>query len=323
MTAIAEVASHIPSKSETIEQVGEQLDIDKRHIELFTRFFGLREVRVAPERSYTDRLVDAAGNLGQLQGNESRVRYVLIARTARDLSTTTEDPVHEVVERLGLDNAIGFAVTEHACASALYAIWMGGWLLRDEDPDSLALVLMGEVPEMEGFYLPGTAVMGDSTAACLVSASGERDRLCSYAFKLNPSCEQALAEAVAGYKSTEEAFSQHMGHATEELGKIYIEELSEVLQEAAERSGLALEDMKLILPHNVNRISWRRVCKRIGFPMDKVMTDLIPITGHCYTADSFLNYVEALRQDYLEPGDHYMVVGVGTHGSFASMVFQR
>ncbi|HEU5129013.1 MAG TPA: 3-oxoacyl-[acyl-carrier-protein] synthase III C-terminal domain-containing protein [Glycomyces sp.] len=323
MIALAEVASHIPEKSETIEEVGRQLDIDGKHIELFTRFFGLREVRVAPDRGYADRLVDAARNLTRLRGNEARVRYVLVARTARDLSTTASDPVHEVVERLGLENATGFAVTEHACASGLYAIWMGGWLLRDEDPDALALVLMGEVPEMEGFYLPGTAVMGDSTAACLVSASGERDRLRSYAYRINPSCERALADAVAGYQSMEDAFSQHMGTATEELGKIYIEELSEVLMDAAAQAGVALQDMKLILPHNVNRISWIRVCKRIGVPITQVMTDLIPITGHCYTADSFLNYVEAQRQSRLEPGDHYMVVGVGTHGSFASMVFQR
>lgn len=323
MIAIAEVASHIPEESETIEQVGRQLAIDPRHVELFTRFFGLREVRVAHDRGYVDRLLDAAGKLTQLRGNESRVRYVLVARTARDLSTLAEDPVSEVLERLGLEHAVGFAVTEHACAAGLYAIWMGGWLLQDEDPDALALVLMGEVPEMEGFYLPGTGVMGDSTAACLVRASGERDRLRSYAFRINPKCEEALSQAFENYVSTDQAFSQHLGNATEELGKIYIDELSEVLQEAAEKAGLALQDMKMILPHNVNRISWIRVCKKIGFPITKVMTDLIPITGHCYTADSFINYVEADRQHRLEPGDHYMVVGVGTHGSFSSMVFER
>jgi hypothetical protein len=38
-----------------------------------------------------------------------------------------------------------------------------------------------------------------------------------------------------------------------------------------------------------------------------VMLDCIPFTGHCYTADGFTNYVEAVRQGRLREGQYLRV----------------
>jgi 3-oxoacyl-[acyl-carrier-protein] synthase III len=323
MTSIIEVASCIPDEAATIEEIGERFGISRVQVDLFTRFLGLREVRIAPDRGYADRLVDAASNLTTLRGNESRVKYVLAARTALDMATTAEDPLGDVVHRLGLSQAVAFSVTEHACASGMYALWIAGNLLRDEDPDALALILMGEMPSMDGFYLPGTSIMGDSSAACLVSAEGRRDRLASFAYHMNANFEHVLIEAISKATSYEDVFRAQTETSNDELGKTYIEEICRVMDRAASEAGTSLAELAMILPHNVNRISWIRICRAAGISIEKVMTDLIPVTGHCYTADCFLNYVEADRQGLLREGDHYMTVGVGTDGSFASMVFQR
>ncbi len=323
MTSIAEVASRIPEQAEPIEQIGARIGVTEHDVRLFTRLFGLREVRVAHDRGYTDRLVDAARELKTLRGNESRVKYLMVARTFRDIAPQTEDPVGEIAERLGLDDAVGFAVTEHACASGLLALWTAGWLLRDEEPGSLALILTGEIPPIDGFYLPSTTIMGDSSAACLVGAEGERDRLLSYSFRMNPSIDQTMDIAVSHAPDMEDVINKYSEVSSESLRKIYIDEIATVIAEAVEQAGIGMDDLALILPHNVNRISWVRICRRIGYPVEKVMTDLIPITGHCYTADGFLNYGEARRRDLLRPGDHYLIVGVGTGGSFAAMAFQR
>ncbi len=322
MTTIIEVSRHIPDESETVEAIGERIGISRLQIDLFTRYLGLGEVRVAPDRGYADRLVDAAAKLKTLPGNESRVKYMLAARTAQDIATTAEQPLEEVAARLGLRPTV-FSVTEHACASSLYALWIAGNLLRDEDPDALALVLMGETPSMDGLYLPGTSIMGDSSAACLVAADGERDRLVSFAFHMNPSFEHVMAETVDNATSFEDVFRAQTETSTDELGKTYIEEISAVMRRAAADAGTSLEDLAIILPHNVNRISWMRVCRANDLPIEKVMTDLIPVTGHCYTADCFINYVEADDKGLIGEGERYMIVGVGTGGSFAAMVFQR
>lgn len=323
MLSITEVADHIPAQAETVEVLGERFGLTAKEIRLYKRVFGLREVRVAPDRTYADRLLDAAKGLETLRGNESRVKYVLLARSFRDAALTDRDTARVVIEELGLENAIGFAVTDHACSSGLLALWMGGSLLSEEEPDALALILMGEIAPLDRFHLPRAGFMGDSSAACLISTSGERDRLRSYAFRMNSSLDQVMDIAVSHFSGCEEAVRSYSNVANRPLADIYIEDLSLVMEEAVERADLSIHDLALILPHNVNRVPWVRICRNYGIPMERVMTDLMPVTGHCYSADGFLNYAEALRRRRISEGDHYMIVSVGTSGSFAAMVFQR
>ncbi|WP_157930459.1 3-oxoacyl-[acyl-carrier-protein] synthase III C-terminal domain-containing protein [Glycomyces xiaoerkulensis] len=323
MISIAEVADHIPAQTETVESMGRRFGVGAGEMRMLTRVFGLREVRVAPGRSYTDRLLDAARGLEALHGNESRVKYLLLPRSFRDIAQVDTDFIDVLVEELRLENAVGFSVTDHACASGLLALWLGGCLLRDEEPGALALLLSGEIPPLERFYLPGAGFMGDSTAACLISSGGDRDRLCSYAFRMNSSLDQIREITVAHFPEYEEVVMSYSDVEFEPLARIYVDELSAVIHEAAEEAGLSLHDLALILPHNVNRVPWVKICRTYGFPLERVMTDLMPVTGHCYSADGFLNYAEALRRQRIKAGDHYMIVAVGTTGSFAAMVFQR
>jgi 3-oxoacyl-[acyl-carrier-protein] synthase-3 len=323
MTSLVEVACHIPERSESIREAGERLGVSLREQRLFEKFFGLREIRVAPERTYADRLVDAAEKLRTLRGNESRIKYFIAARTFRDVVPASQAPVQEAADRLGLHRALSFSVTEHACASGLLALWTAGWLLRDDEPDAMALLVTGEHAPLEGFYLPETSIMGDSTAACLVTADGARDRLRSYAYRMNPSIEETMEMAVMHSPDMEDVISKYSSVSAEELKKFYTEEVARVICEAVDQAGITLDRLSLILPHNVNRISWVRICRSLGYPVESVMLDYVPITGHCYTADGFLNYTEAKRQGRLREDEYYMIVGVGMGGSFAAMVFQH
>ncbi|HEU5129000.1 MAG TPA: 3-oxoacyl-[acyl-carrier-protein] synthase III C-terminal domain-containing protein [Glycomyces sp.] len=323
MIAITEVADHIPARAVTVDEIGERFGISGRDVRIFKRVFGLREVRIAPERSYAERLLDAANRLDSLRENRLRVKYVLLARSFRDVVQADRETVQVLIEELGLDNAVGLAVTDHACASGLLALWMGGNLLADEEPGALALVLSGEVAPLDRFYLPGAGLMGDSSAACLVSADGAGDRLRSYAFRMSSSLDQVVEISLLHFPECEDAVSAYSDVPYEPMPSIYVDELSAVMEEAVEQAGLRFGDLALILPHNVNRVPWVRICRKYGLPMEKVMTDLIPVTGHCYSADGFLNYAEALRLRRIDEGDHYMIAAVGTTGSFAAMVFQR
>jgi 3-oxoacyl-[acyl-carrier-protein] synthase-3 len=323
MTSLAEVACHIPPRVESVAEAGARLRMSQLEQRIFVKFLGLREIRVAPERTYADRLVDAGQALAGLRGNEDKVRYVIAARTFRDATGPSETPVHEAADRLGLRNAITFTVTEHACASGLLAVWTAGWLLRDEDPDAMALILTGEPAPVSAFYLPQVAIMGDSTAACLVTAGGQRDRLLAYAFQMSPGIEEILEMAVMRSPNMEEVIRDYSAISVKEFSRQYTENVIIVINEALADAGLSLDQISLILPQNINRISWVRICQRLDYPVESVMLDYIPVTGHCYTADGFLNYTEADRQGLLRQGEYYMIVGVGMGGGFAAMVFEH
>jgi 3-oxoacyl-[acyl-carrier-protein] synthase-3 len=315
MTTLVDVGAHVPATRVPIRDLADELGLDHLELGVFERFFGLREVCTAPDESLTDLLVAAARAVPGLAGNEHRVRYVLGARTIATVAPVGVNPLHDAADRLGLDHAVVWTLTQHACASALLAVDVAGRLLAaDGDPDALALVLTGEKAFSPGSRLiEGTTIMGEGTAAVLVAADttgGVAARagspVLSYATRTLGEYHQVpLPEDLAG-----------------PFGVAYTEVLAEVVVEAVERAGLVLDDLALVLPHNVNRVSWRRLCSRLGLPIARVRLDDVPVTGHCFGADSFIGYAAARAEGRLRPGDPFLMVAVGLGATFSAMVLR-
>jgi 3-oxoacyl-[acyl-carrier-protein] synthase III len=310
VTALASVASYLPDTRVPIEDLADRLRLTEREVRVFRRFHGLAEVCRDSDRTVLDLLRSAVANLADLRGCEQRVRYVIYARGISVSVPYPLNPLHELCASFGLDNAIAFTVTHHACASALLALDIAGRLLTaDGDPDALALVLAGEKTFTRAAELvPETSIFGEAAGACLVSASGPRDRLLSYAAHQRGDFDSFLgdpAEAAARYT------------------KEYAECLSKAILDAVEQAGLELADIALILPHNVNSVSWRRVCRQIGFPVERVLLENVPVTGHCFAADAFINYRTAADLGLLQPGQRYLVAAAGLGAIFSAMVFEH
>ncbi len=92
---------------------------------------------------------------------------------------------------------------------------------------------------------------------------------------------------------------------------------------ALDTAGLGLDDVAWVFPHNVNRISWERVARRLGFPLERIFLDNVPVTGHCFCADPFINYRTARDLGRLAPGDRYLLATVGLGATFSAMVLEH
>jgi 3-oxoacyl-[acyl-carrier-protein] synthase III len=70
---------------------------------------------------------------------------------------------------------------------------------------------------------------------------------------------------------------------------------------------------------------WRRLCRRIGLPVERVLLDNVPRLAHVFCADAFLNYRTAAVRGLLRPGDRYLVAaaGAGRGATFSAMVFEH
>lgn len=310
MTAIEAVACYLPANRVPISSLTERLQLRDRDIQLFQRFYGLSEVCREPAGTLTDLLMSAVGKLSELAGAEERVRYVVYARGNAATVPYPLNPLHEVCAEFGLQHATAFTVTHHACANGLLAIDLCGRLLLDDgEPDALALVLTGEKTfTRDAELVPETSIFSEGAAACLVSADGTSDRLLAYASSMRGDFDTWLTDEV-------EAFTRY--------GQEYPSCLAEVLLAAVDQAGLSLSDIALILPHNVNTVSWRRLCKRIGFPVADVLLDNVPLSGHAFAADPFINYTTAIEQGRLAPGDKYLMAAAGLGAVFSAMVFEH
>jgi 3-oxoacyl-[acyl-carrier-protein] synthase III len=318
MTALEAVSVYLPSAKVTVESLAEPLGLTEMQVKLFRRFHGLREAGRDPDPLY-GLLMKAATGLDALHGQEHRVRYVLYARAMPVVEPYPVNTLQKVCQTLGLSHAVTFTLTHQSCASGLLAIDMAGRLLAADvsaclagktpyGDDSLALVLSGEKAfTREAQLFADTTVFGEGAAACLVSAFGERDRMLSYASNVRGEFDNATGENDA------------------RLQREYRPLLAEVMNRALYEAGLTLDDIRLVLPHNVNLVTWQRMCVLLKFPRDRVMLDNIPVNGHVFCADMFTNYQTARERGLLQPGDRYLAAAVGAGGAatFAAMVFEH
>jgi 3-oxoacyl-[acyl-carrier-protein] synthase-3 len=309
VTALEAVAVYVPEQQVPIEHLAGQVGLSAMQVKVFKRFLGLAQVRRDTGRTLLDLLLAGASGLDALRGREHQVRYVLHARATPVETPYPVNPLHELCRMLGLGHAIAFTVTHHGCASQLLAIDMAGRLLAaDGDTGALALVLAGEKAfTRDAQLMPGISVFGEAAAACLVRPDGRRDRLLAYVTSIQGEFDGRFTdfpEIAARYE------------------REYPASLAAVIRAAVAQAGLSIDEISLILPHNVNLLSWRRLCRRIGYPVDRVLLDNVPVTGHAFCADSFINYVTAAERGLLRPGDRYLIVAAGG-ATFSAMVCEH
>lgn len=312
MTALAEVVAYVPSRRVPIESLAPELGLSPMQVKVFRRYHGLAQVSRDPGRSLLDLLTCAAGQLTSLREQRERVRYVLYARSMPVVAPFPLNPVHELSDRLGLGHAVTFTLTHQACATSLLAIDVAGRMLAaDGDRDALALVVAGEKAFTRmARMVPETSVFAEASAACLVSQDGPRDRLLAYAVESRGEFDGDPAE-------NPDLLSRFQGE--------YPVALAEVIAAAVAGAGLRLDEVSLILPHNVNLVSWRRVCGKLNFPVAKVLLDNVPSVGHGFCADAFINYRTAAARGLLGAGDRYVIAAAGAAlgATFSAMVFQH
>lgn len=310
-TTLADVAAFLPERRVPVEEMGPELGLTPTQVRVLRRFNGLGEVhRQLPGETLTDLLEGAVRALPSLRGRAHLVRYVIHARGVPVVVPYPVNPVHELRARLGLESATAFTVTHHACVSGLLAIDIAGRLLaRGGEPDALALVVAGEqVFTLDERLAPEHRVFGEGAGACLVSAGGPGDPMLSYVADQRSDLDHHGADGVG---------------AMDRFAQEYTELLAEVILAAVGEAGLSLDDIALVLPHNVNVVSWRRVCRRIGLPVDRVLLDNVPLVGHTPSADPFINHASAVANGRLGPGDRYLTAGAGLGAVFSAMVFEH
>jgi 3-oxoacyl-[acyl-carrier-protein] synthase-3 len=309
MTALEAVATYVPDQRVSIESLAEEVGLTPMQVKVFKRFQGLAHVRRDPDGTLLELLLAGTSRLDALRGREHQVRYVLHARATAVVTPYPVNPLHELCQVTGLNHATAFTLTHHGCATGLLAIDVAGRLLAaDGDPDAMALVLAGEKAfTRDAKVIPGISIFGEAAAACLVRSAGCRNRLLAYATSIH-------GEFGGQFMDVPELAARY--------DQVYASSLTETILAAVAQAGLCIGEISLILPHNVNLMSWQRSCRRIGFPVERVLLDNIPAIGHAFCADAFINYATAMERGLLSPGDRYLIAA-GGGATFSAMVYEH
>jgi 3-oxoacyl-[acyl-carrier-protein] synthase-3 len=309
VTTLERVEAYAPDRSVSIEEIAKTGGLNRYQTRMFQRIRGLDRIHSDPDLNLFDLLAAPALKLLRSVPDQDRIRYLIFAHTFPDLAPSFVIATDRLRERLGLENAESFALTQQNCASGLAALDMAGELLRaDGDLTAQALVVTGEKP-FTGLvqFLLNVSIMGEASAACLVGLNGEGSRTLSYAVR-------TAGEFSDGFRMDPEA--------QRDFGNTYNAYLLEVMEEALAESQLSLDDISMIIPHNVNLSSWLRLCLKVGFDRKRVFLDNVAEYSHCYCSDPFLNLVSMRERGLLVKGQLYMLTSVGIGSTYAAMIIE-
>ncbi|MFG2041337.1 3-oxoacyl-[acyl-carrier-protein] synthase III C-terminal domain-containing protein [Dactylosporangium sp. NPDC048998] len=295
------------TSSVSITEISSELGLSAGALRMLTSFLGLDRVADAEPYSVLDMLHGIAEEA--LTGlDRSRVRYLVHAHTMQLVAPPAVGLVRTLSGKLGLREARAFSMAHQNCATGLNALDVLAALLRAEPPGSLALLLVGERANCRKLQvIPGTTVVGDGAVAIVAGLGGAADTVIG-------SARRTLGEYYQSVDMPVELRRQYQ--------KIYLPTLWEVMRDAVADAGLGLDDIALMLPHNVNRLSWSNLAEQTGFPLERIYLDNVPRTAHCFGADPFVNLVDARRAGAVRPGDAALLVTAGQGGTFAAVVLR-
>jgi 3-oxoacyl-[acyl-carrier-protein] synthase III len=95
-----------------------------------------------------------------------------------------------------------------------------------------------------------------------------------------------------------------------ELFKLAVKSMADVTQQVAERAGVRLEDIELIVPHQANLRIINAVAQRLGLPPEKVFTN-VDRYGNTSAASVPIALDEALESKRIRDNDLIMLNACG------------
>jgi 3-oxoacyl-[acyl-carrier-protein] synthase-3 len=294
------MAAALPARVQTLPQAAADLDLNPVQVKMFGRLFGLKTLPYDPSMSLQTLLGNAYEALRRKAPEDvARARYVIHCHTI--------PMVRKPGAGLGLDlpaHAEELSLTMAHCATGIVALDLLSDVLGD---DETAVILVGD----KAFHprvrlVKDTTIMSEGAVAILIGKGPGQ-------------------WSVTGTHVTHAgAYALSRGHPTENPQQVndYVDFVSAHITQALDKFGYKAADLAMILPHNVNMVSWAAIAKALGLPLQKVYTDNIGRLGHCFGADPFLNLMDADRELGFRPGDKLLCVSVGMGMTAASSLLE-
>lgn len=237
--------------------------------------------------------------------DHDRIKYIIYVHTASWVSLIDDSIEIYLKKYFPFTQAHVWESSLYKCVGYFKAVELLQHILSPED---LGLIITGEVaftPKLR--VVPRSTIVGDAATASLFSLSGLRHHLMSVKTKLVQGYEKGIYLTDDQLKAFE---------------KKYIGETVSVIAEVLDDACIRLDDITLILPHNVNMPTWQKIAEILRFPTEKIYLHNISKMGHTFCSDHLINLQSAIAERYLHVGDYYLMVGCGL-GFFISAAVWR
>ena len=284
---------------------------------------GIRERRMADADTATSDLASEAGRRAMEAAGVApeEITLILVATCTPDHFFPSTAAL--VQARLGCVNAGGCDLSA-ACAGFICALNLASDHVKD-DPSRCALVIGAESMTKFANFEDRTSciLFGDGAGAAVVRASNEDGRgLMAMRMGLDGNgADMMVIPAGGSRRPASEETVRERGHCMvirgREVFKFAVTKMSDLVRESLDDCGLTLDDLKLIVPHQVNLRILSYAAERLGIGMDRIFCN-IERYGNTSAASVPMALDEAVRGGRIERGDLIVMVGFGAGLSWAS-----
>jgi 3-oxoacyl-[acyl-carrier-protein] synthase III len=221
----------------------------------------------------------------------------------------------QLQHQLGLDTIPAFDVAA-ACSGFIYAVSVADSSMRAGDWSRVLVVGADALSTMVDWNDRATAVLfGDGAGAVvMVHEPGSRGVLGSL-LRSSGQYWDLLAVRNRGIQTTIDAEARRANEDAikmkgPELFKLAVKSMADVTCQVAQRAGIRLDDIELIVPHQANLRIINAVAQRLGLPAEKVFIN-VDRYGNTSAASVPIALDEALERDRIRQDDLVMLNACG------------
>jgi 3-oxoacyl-[acyl-carrier-protein] synthase-3 len=318
---IAGTGSCVPEKRLTNDDLSKLVDTNDEWIVQRT---GIRERRVAsPQESTATLASHAATRALQAAGLEPKHLDLIVCGTISGEMTFPSTACF-VAASLGLDSTPAFDIAA-ACSGFLYTLTTGAAFVRSGQYRNVLCIGAETLSRITDYKDRGSCILfGDGAGAVILQRSEEPKRGLIYSsLHADGHGWEMLYCAPGSRHPIDEAMIAGRNHYMKIKGrdvyKFAVQRFQELLEDAMTKCELKADQIKLIVPHQVNLRIIDSAIEKLGLPREKVFVN-IEKYGNTSAASIPIALDEAWRAGKLAKGDVVIFVAFGAGLTWANAV---
>lgn len=282
--------------------------------EWITKRTGIRERRISSGETVAQMAAKACEEaMRKAKCEPEEIDLIIVATITPDSVCPSTACI--VQDMLGCINATCFDISA-ACSGFVFSLITANALIKSGEYKK-ALVIGGEVlSRIMNWQDRNTCVLfGDGTGACVLGLSEENGVLATYTGSDGTLGIKSLTAGKATPSSEicntiDEVKVDHIWMDGRGVFKFSVKMLPKVVSELLEKSGLSIEDIKYIVPHQANLRIVEEAARRLDCPIDKFFMNLEKV-GNTSGGSIPIALADMDNRNLLKKGDKIIIVGFG------------
>ena len=320
--SIAGTGSYVPEKVLSNDDLTKMVDTSDEWITVRT---GIKQRRIASDGQTTASMATIASRraLEDTQVAAEEVEAIICA------TITPEMPLPAtacfIQEQLGSVKAAAFDISA-ACSGFVYGLEVGKLFIESGQYDNVLVVGSETLSRITDYQDRSSCILfGDGAGAALLCATKEPDRRILYTHLESDGHKWDMLQLPGGgsrYPISQNVLDKRMQYMKIQGRAIYkfaVNAMQELISDAMKVCKLSVDDVKLIVPHQVNQRIIDSATKKLGFPAERVYVN-IDRYGNTSSASVPIALDEARRAGKIGPGDTVIMVAFGGGLTWASAV---